>query len=338
MAINDALQAKLSLATDKYQALQKKIARMGQQADSAGDKNNGNDNGKVRQFPLTRGQGRQLQQANAPINHYQIKEDKIDLAKPAVQHRMRANKRPDNYVAAGSYATAVLLGGADAAAGATSQADPKPVLMKVVSDGVLPNNQRSHLKGCLVTAAVVGDISAERGAIRLERLSCTKPKGQIIDIAVKGTIFGHDGKNGVRGNPVWREGPLMARAGMAGFFQGLGHGLETRLTPQAALVSSGNQVPQTKQMLGAGLGKGIGNAFDKIADYNIKRADQYHPIIQISAGQKVDIVFLQGFYIDGLSHDGDASATSEEVVEEKSSTDPRQAADQLLRGLPSHAS
>ena len=44
---------------------------------------------------------------------------------------------------------------------------------------------------------------------------------------------------------------------------------------------------------------------DKIADYNIRRADQYHPVIQLSAGTIVDVVFLKGFYLDGQKHDNE---------------------------------
>jgi conjugal transfer pilus assembly protein TraB len=42
---------------------------------------------------------------------------------------------------------------------------------------------------------------------------------------------------------------------------------------------------------------------DKLADYNIRRADQYHPVIQLTAGTVVDLVFLKGFYLDGQKHD-----------------------------------
>ena len=37
---------------------------------------------------------------------------------------------------------------------------------------------------------------------------------------------------------------------------------------------------------------------DKLAEYNIQRAEQYHPVIQISAGTLVDIVFLKGFSLE----------------------------------------
>lgn len=306
--INEKLKAQAVSAEEKYAALQKSIAqRQMTSAETIPAPNIAVGQGNF--LPPAPGQGKS--ENPNPLTEYQIKEDKIELAQ--IKEESAPHKRPDNYVSSGSYATAVLLGGADASAGAMNQANPDPVVLRIITDGVLPNNKRSHLRGCVVTAAVIGDISAERGSIRLERLSCTKDSGQIIDIAVKGTLFGHDGKNGVRGHPVWREGPLIARAGVAGLFQGLGKGLEAKNTPQAAFVSSGMQFPSNQQLLGRSMGSGLNSAFDKIADYNIKRAEQYHPIIQISAGQLVDVVFLQGFYIDGLGHSAEEYETKDSL-------------------------
>ena len=206
-------------------------------------------------------------------------------------------KTPDTYVPSGTHVQAVLLGGADAAAGALNHSNPRPLLLRLTSRGRLPNHRFSHLKGCVATAAVVGDISAERGGVRLERLSCVKPNNAIIDVAVQGTVYGMDGKNGIRGRVVRREGALMTRASVAGFFSGVGNGFRAQFTPSPVLSGETGVLPKTAHILGQGLGGGANTAFEKIADYNIKRAEQYHPVVQISAGQSVDIVFTRGFFI-----------------------------------------
>jgi conjugal transfer pilus assembly protein TraB len=54
--------------------------------------------------------------------------------------------------------------------------------------------------------------------------------------------------------------------------------------------------------------KGGSKAMDKYADYNIQRAEQYHPVIQISAGSVVDIVFVKGFFLDGKKHENKSNA------------------------------
>lgn len=211
-------------------------------------------------------------------------------------------KNPDSFVPAGTFAEAIMLGAADASAGVQSQTTPTPMLFRIIADGTLPNHQKSHLKDCVATAAVVGDISSERGQIRLERLSCTFPNGEIVEQAVEGTVFGMDAKNGVRGTPVWREGALLGRAAVSGTLSGLSGAISQTYTTNSISPLGSTQTVNQGDILKYGAAQGASNAMEKLADYNIKRAEQYHPVIQLSAGQAVDIVFLCGFYLDGRSH------------------------------------
>ena len=46
---------------------------------------------------------------------------------------------------------------------------------------------------------------------------------------------------------------------------------------------------------------GANTALGKLADYYIKLADMYHPIVQVRAGSQVTVVFLKGFSLtEGL--------------------------------------
>lgn len=222
-----------------------------------------------------------------------IAENTLQLTSPQIS---TADKSPHNYVPTGTFVKAVMLGGADTSAGVNSQSNPIPVLFRIIEAGTLPNHQRSHLKDCLVTAAAIGDISSERGQMRLENLSCVRPKGKILDIPVEGTVFGPEGKNGVRGTPLWREGMLLKRAFMAGSLSGLSQ------TISAQAAESLNPVDLLKQSTL----QGTSNSMEKLADYHIRRADQYHPVIQIQAGTVVDIVFLKGFFLEGKSEESNA--------------------------------
>ena len=49
----------------------------------------------------------------------------------------------------------------------------------------------------------------------------------------------------------------------------------------------------------AGLGAGASSAGQKVADYMIRRAEQYQPVIQLRAGTRVTLVFLEGARLDG---------------------------------------
>jgi hypothetical protein len=235
-----------------------------------------------------------------------IKEDVIALqvAKPVPE---QSRKNPDNYVPAGTFVRAIALGGADASSAVNAQANPVPMLFRIIENGTLPNNRYSHLKDCLVTAAVVGDISSERGLIRLENLSCIgkgDPKGeQIIDIAVHGTVFGSEGKNGIRGRPLWREKALLQRAFVAGTLSGLANGLTQKYTTTAVSPLGSTKSVEPQDIFKYGASNGLGNAMEKLADYNIQRAEQYHPVLQLTAGTIVDIVFLRGFYLEEQGHE-----------------------------------
>lgn len=212
-------------------------------------------------------------------------------------------KNPDSFVPAGTFVQAVMLGAADASAGVTSQANPSPMLFRLTAEGELPHHAHSHLKDCVVTAAVVGDISSERGHVRLERLSCIFPNGEIVEQPVEGTVFAMDAKNGVRGRPVWREGPLLARATFAGAVSGLAGSITSLTSAVSASDKTHPAVNIEGNLLKATGAQGASAALEKLAQYHIQRAEQYHPVIQLSAGQTVDVVFLKGFYLDGGKHE-----------------------------------
>ena len=206
-------------------------------------------------------------------------------------------KSPKHYVPSGTFVKAILLGAADASASVTSQANPHRILLRLLDNGTLPNHYHSSLKDCVATASVVGDISSERGYIALDRLSCIR-HGSALDIAVHGQVFGPSGKNGVRGVPVYREGKIVQRAFVAGTLSGLGKGLGGMQTNQSLSALGAVNSISPSHVLGYGAAEGMGSAMDELAKYNIKRAEQYHPVIQLSAGTVVDVVFDQGVSLD----------------------------------------
>ncbi len=235
-----------------------------------------------------------------------IRDDAISLNQPEDTFSL-SKKNIYDYVPSGTFVKAVALGGADASAAVNAQANPQPMLFRIIEDGTMPNNQKSRLKGCLATAAVVGDISSERGFIRLETLSCVEPgTNKVIDLNVEGTVFGPEGKGGIRGVPMWREGALLQRAFAAGTLSGLANGItqrftQTSISPLGAIQTASSDM---KDILARGAAGGLGNAMEKLADYNIKRAEQYHPVLQLSAGTVVDLVFLKGFYLNDEKTEG----------------------------------
>jgi len=83
---------------------------------------------------------------------------------------------------------------------------------------------------------------------------------------------------------------------------GAGQGVAQAFQPQAVATGAGGAAVANTALsdIGrAGLGAGASSAGQKVADYMIRRAEQYQPVIQLQAGTKVTLVFLEGARIDG---------------------------------------
>ncbi len=209
------------------------------------------------------------------------------------------------WLPAGSHAEAVVLAGVDASAGVSSQGDPRPVLLRIVgpawtaaSDGTA---LAVDLDGCTVTGAAHGDLSSEKVYARLRTLTCAAEEPDtVVETQVAGFVAGA-GKTGVRGPVVSREGALVEKAFLAGMVSGLGEGAASAFAPQAVATGAGAAVANTGLVdIGrAGLGSGASSAGRKVADYLIRRAEQYQPVIQLQAGTRVTVVFIEGAWLDG---------------------------------------
>ena len=209
------------------------------------------------------------------------------------------------WLPAGAHASAIVLAGVDASAGVSSQGDPRPVLMRITGPAWTAAEDGTALAvdvdGCTVTGAAHGDLSSEKVYVRFRTMTCAGPEpGTVVETDVAGFVAG-SGKTGVRGPVVSREGALVEKAFLAGLVSGVGQGVGQAFQPQAVATGTGAAVANTG--LGdigrAGLGAGASSAGQKVADYMIRRAEQYQPVIQLQAGTRVTLVFLEGARIDG---------------------------------------
>ena len=216
-----------------------------------------------------------------------------------------AVKPVGRWLPAGSHAEAVVLAGVDASAGVSSQGDPRPVLFRITGPAWTAAENGAAMQvdvaGCTVTGAAHGDLSSEKIYARLRTMTCAGPgSGTVIETDVAGFVAG-SGKVGVRGPVVSREGALVEKAFLAGLVSGVGQGVSQAFQPQAVATGGGASVANTG--LGdigrAGLGSGAASAGQKVADYMIRRAEQYQPVIQLRAGTRVTLVFLEGARLDG---------------------------------------
>lgn len=220
------------------------------------------------------------------------------VASPDTPTKQEPKRDARSYVPSGSFFRAALLGGLDAPTGGQAQSNPHPILMRVQDNAFLPNRYRFKIKECLALGASHGDISSERAYIRLESLSCIRHDGKAIDVPVKGYVVGEDGKAGMRGRLVSKQGQVLANALVAGIGAGIGQAFQQSATTVSTNpLGSIGTVDQGKQFQ-AGIGTGVGKALDRLSQYYITLAEKMFPIIEVDAGRTVDVVFTKGFSLE----------------------------------------
>jgi conjugal transfer pilus assembly protein TraB len=234
-----------------------------------------------------------------------------------------------SYLPSGTFTRALLLGGLDAPTGGQAQRDPQPVLLRLVDQAVLPNRWRSRVKECFVVGAGYGDVSAERAYVRTESLSCVTHQGQVLDLPIRGYVAGEDGKAGLRGRLVSKQGQILANAPLAGVASGIGSAFQQNATTVAVSPLGSTASVDPGKQFEAGLGTGVGKAMDRLAQYYISLAEKVFPVIEVDAGRTVDVVLTQGVALpmslaDGLRlHDrpGSTSTRTDTGIDTANDTD-----------------
>ena len=198
-----------------------------------------------------------------------------------------------------SFTRGILLGGLDAPTGGQSQANPHPVLIRLSDNSVLPNQFRGEYRECFIIAAGYGDISSERAYLRTENLSCVRADGATLEVRIQGSVYGEDGKVGMRGRLVTKQGQMLANALLAGVVSGIGQGLSTaNTTYSTSALGTIASADGNADAYRAGLGQGVGKALDRLAQYYIKLAENTFPVIEVDAGRQIDVVITKGVRID----------------------------------------
>lgn len=205
------------------------------------------------------------------------------------------------YIPAGSFVRVALLGGLDAPTGGQAQTNPHPILMRTQDNAFLPNRYRYAIKECFILASSYGDISSERAFGRLENLSCVKRNGHAIDITVKGYVVGEDGKAGMRGRLISKQGQVLANALLAGIGSGIGQAFQNSTSTQSISPLGTTSTVNAGQQLQNGIGSGVGKTLDRLSKYYIDLAEKLFPIIEIDAGRTVEVVFTKGFSLDDIN-------------------------------------
>lgn len=221
----------------------------------------------------------------------------FEVAAPSSPEKGEGPKKNAAYVPSGSFMRAVLLGGLDAPTGGQAQNNPWPVLMRVHDNAFLPNRYRARVRECFLLGSGYGDISSERAYLRLESISCVLDNGEVVDTEAKGYVVGEDGKAGMRGRLVTKQGQVLANALMTGIIAGIGQGIQNSSMNYSTSALGTVGTPQPGKEFIGGIGAGVGRALDRLSQYYINLAEKMFPVIEIDAGRVVDVVLTKGVNI-----------------------------------------
>lgn len=216
----------------------------------------------------------------------------VQLKKKDEEHKPEP-KEDEEYLSTGSITKVMILSGFDAPTMSQAKTNPLPILMKILDTSILPNKRKYDLKECFVMGEGYGDLSSERVYIRTNNISCLTQSGNHIDMPFKGMVSGEDGKVGLRGKVVTKQGSLLAKTLIAGFLDGVGKSFQQsqQFTMMGgAGVTTGIREMTAEESLKFGALGGGSKAAEKLADFYLKMADQVSPVIEISAGREVDLI------------------------------------------------
>ncbi len=204
-----------------------------------------------------------------------------------------------NWIPSGSFVPGVLLNGLDAPTATAASRNPHPVLIYLVEPSRLPGLRLLDTARCHVTGAGYGQLASERAYVRLERIACVLRSGDVIDTRIKGYVSGEDGKTGIRGRLVSKQGKMLSRAILSGFASGFGEAVESgnSTTGVVAGVAGGTFAlnrRSSRDLVKSGVGGGAGEAGRLLAEYYLKLAEEVFPVIEIDAGRQVDVIITEG--------------------------------------------
>lgn len=240
----------------------------------------------------------------------------IPVAPPAGQLERTSFDYSDNaqsqprypYIPSGSFARSLVIEGADTNASVTGNENTAPMQVRLTGKVQMPNDKVYDLTGCFISLSAYGDVSSERAIVRTRKISCDFSKGHsdalhskpenIIDQDIAGHV-NFMGKNGIKGDVVMRNGKILGWAFGAGFIDGIGEGMKSVATPAVGVGATASV--GAGDVMKSGIGGGSSKAASTLSDYYIKRAEQYHPIIPIGAGNEVTIVFQDGFQLQSIA-------------------------------------
>jgi conjugal transfer pilus assembly protein TraB len=139
-------------------------------------------------------------------------------------------------------------------------------------------------------AACFGTLAAERAYCRSTAISCIAEDGTAFDAEVQMVAVGSDGKLGLVGRVVSKQGAALRNATLAGFAEGAARALGGSGGTSIGLGGGFNP----GSVLQSGGAVGAGSALDRVAQFYIEQAAETQPVIEIDGGREISFATVRG--------------------------------------------
>ena len=123
--------------------------------------------------------------------------------------------------------------------------------------------------------------------------------GETVEMAIKGQAIGEDGKAGLRGRLVTKQGQLLANALFAGALSGIGRAFQQAATTSYSSGLGTTQTIDPDKVGQAAIGGGVGQAGTMLAQYYLKAADKLFPVIETDGGRTIELLVTKGAVYTG---------------------------------------
>lgn len=224
-------------------------------------------------------------------------EDKDEDENKEAETQSRDSGKRTAYIPAGSILTGTLITGADFPTGKGSYENPTPSLIRLSKHAILPNRYTADVRECFLLVGGRGELGSERAKLRGEMLSCIRNDGGVIQTKLNSYVAGEDGKEGIKGRLVSKQGQLIARTMVAGFLSGMSEAFDYDQVSVLSTTATNTvqyQKNWSSEAAKGGIAKGFQDSLDRVAQFYMDLADQMVPVVEINAGRQVDIVVISG--------------------------------------------
>lgn len=263
-------------------------------------------------------------------------------AQQLIEQMAAAQQKPTVYLPVGTMVKGVLLSGLYAPTGVNARKDPFPVILRIQDEAIMPNLKKADLKECFLTLSGYGDLSSERALMRGETLSCVANDNSVIETKFPSYAVGEDGKAGIGGKLITRNGKALRNAMLSGFFSGMSDAFETTKVQKLDITGSSSDTYEnamSSENLNNGLFNGASDALGKLADYYMSMAEQTFPVIEIDAGREVTVTLTQGTDLTTVRESPEQQQiNAQQAINSASNLDmtPQQIMNATLPGHPSN--